>query len=88
MLAPLRDQGVLIVGSGSLTHNLRELGGGAQASSVARKFADWVWQQIGDGNLDALLNYRSAAPAASLAHPRMSTSCRFFRHRCREEQMG
>ena len=69
VLAPLRDQGVLIVGSGSLTHNLRELGGGAPASSIARTFADWVWQQIGDGNLDALLNYRSAAPAASLAHP-------------------
>ncbi|MCB1899294.1 MAG: dioxygenase [Rhodocyclaceae bacterium] len=68
-LSPLRKQGVLIVGSGSLTHNLYEIGAGAQAGSVARNFADWVWTQIARGDLDALLNYRSAAPAASRAHP-------------------
>jgi len=68
-LAPLREQGVMIVGSGSLTHNLYEIGAGPQAGTVARKFADWVWTKIAEGDLDALLNYRSAAPAASRAHP-------------------
>lgn len=68
-LAPLREQGVLIVGSGSLTHNLYEIGAGPEAGGVAREFADWVWTQIAAGDLDALLNYRHAAPAASRAHP-------------------
>lgn len=68
-VAALRDQGVLIVGSGSLTHNLYELGAGNAQAAYADDFAQWIWDRIADGDLDALLNYRTQAPAATRAHP-------------------
>lgn len=63
----LRDEGVLIIGSGSLTHNLRDLGD--PDAQYAPAFADWIWGHIADDDLGALLDYRSRAPAAIRAHP-------------------
>jgi len=67
-LAPLREAGVLIVGSGSLTHNLQDFRGGG-ADAYAAEFAEWVWQTLASGDLEALLDYRVRAPHARRAHP-------------------
>lgn len=73
-LAPLRDQGVLIVGSGFSTHNLREMnwhaGPDAHPPTWSTEFDDWLSQQILAQNVDALIDFQSTAPAAWLAHPR------------------
>jgi len=69
-LAPLRERGVLIVGSGSLTHNLHELRSpGAAEADYARRFADWVAGTVLAGDAAALLDYRRRAPDAARAHP-------------------
>ncbi len=71
-LRPLRDEGVLIVGSGSLTHNLHEFRGGAQAAGVepyVAEFQAWVHDRISAGDTDALVDYRRIAPHAVRAHP-------------------
>ncbi|MFD6097557.1 dioxygenase [Nocardiopsis flavescens] len=71
-LAPLRDEGVLIVGSGFTTHNLREMSrsvhGPAPAWSV--EFDDWTRRAVADHDVDALLDFEHRAPAAAIAHPR------------------
>jgi 4,5-DOPA dioxygenase extradiol len=69
-LKPLREQRVLIIGSGSLTHNLYEFRGndGDPAKYVAR-FSDWTRDALQAGDLPALLDYRRNAPEAERAHP-------------------
>jgi 4,5-DOPA dioxygenase extradiol len=70
-LAPLREQGVLLVGSGSITHNLhdfREYQGGGEAPYV-RPFIEWVEQRLQANDGAALLDYRRQAPHAERAHP-------------------
>jgi 4,5-DOPA dioxygenase extradiol len=69
-LAPLRAQGVLIVASGSMTHNLREFRGGtAQAASYVLEFSHWVRSAVLAHAVEPLLQYRSEAPHAERAHP-------------------
>ncbi|MEU8481895.1 class III extradiol ring-cleavage dioxygenase [Streptomyces sp. NPDC048641] len=68
-LAPLRDEGVLIVGSGFFTHNLAALRqGGIPAWSA--EFDDWGHRALEGGDVDALLDFTSKSPAGQLAHPR------------------
>ena len=67
-LAPLRDEGVLIVGSGFLTHNLRAPRG-ATTTGWASDFDQWIGDVLTRGDHDALLDYRRKAPALRLAHP-------------------
>ena len=77
-LAPLREEGVLIFGSGNVTHNLRDalgrmrLGSGLDASPPewASNFADWTRQVVERGDLEALGGFRDVAPDCALAHPR------------------
>jgi 4,5-DOPA dioxygenase extradiol len=73
-LAPLRQQGVLIVGSGFSTHNLREMnwhaGPEGHPPNWSVEFDDWLGQQVLAQNVDALINFEHSAPAAALAHPR------------------
>lgn len=71
-LAPLRDEGVLIVGSGFTTHNLREMSRQAhgEAPSWSVEFDDWVNRAVADHDVDALLDFGHKAPAAAIAHPR------------------
>jgi 4,5-DOPA dioxygenase extradiol len=73
-LAPLRHQGVLIVGSGFSTHNLREMnwhaGPEGHPPNWSVEFDDWLGQQLEAQNVDALINFEHSAPAAALAHPR------------------
>jgi 4,5-DOPA dioxygenase extradiol len=69
-LAPLRDEGVLIIGSGFFTHNLRALRPSGEVSSVMAEFDDWGRRVLAAGDLDALLDFEHKAPAGRLAHPR------------------
>lgn len=72
-LAPLRDEGVLIVGSGFTTHNLREARMGDVSGSApqwGREFDAWAKETVEGGDVDAVLDFEHAAPAARLAHPR------------------
>ncbi len=69
-LAPLAQEGVLIIGSGSLTHNLYEFRSGeAAVASYAREFSVWVRQAVLDGDTARLLQTLRAAPHAARAHP-------------------
>lgn len=68
-LAPLREHGVLIIGSGSLTHNLYEFRQHINDPEYALAFADWVAAAVARGDVDALLDYRERAPHALRAHP-------------------
>ena len=67
-LAPLADEGVLILGSGHLTHNLRERSNDGPAAYV-REFQDWVKQRIDRHSLDELADYRRLTPNGARAHP-------------------
>lgn len=69
-LQALRDQGVLIVGSGSMTHNLREFFSGAQqAADYVVEFSRWVELQIQADAMETLLDWQEHAPHALRAHP-------------------
>jgi 4,5-DOPA dioxygenase extradiol len=69
-LAPLRDEGVLIVGSGFFTHNLRALSPDGRVLPVMAEFDQWGSETLAHGDLDALLDFEHRAPAAHQAHPR------------------
>jgi 4,5-DOPA dioxygenase extradiol len=69
-LATLRSRGVLVIGSGSMTHNLREFFGGArEPSPYVLEFSRWVESAIARGDREALFAYRTEAPHAQRAHP-------------------
>ena len=73
-LQHLREQGVWLIGSGSMTHNLREFFGGRPPMDAApvpyvRAFADWVADALSAGDRERLFDYRALAPEAARAHP-------------------
>jgi len=68
-LAPLRDEGVLIVGSGFVTHNLGA-GFGPATASWASEYDQWTAETLDARDDDALINFIKRAPAARTAHPR------------------
>jgi 4,5-DOPA dioxygenase extradiol len=69
-LAPLRDEGVLVVGSGHFTHNLRALNPANHVTAFMAEFDDWGKQALAGGDVDAILDFKNKAPAAMYAHPR------------------
>ncbi|KAI5323738.1 hypothetical protein PRUPE_6G161400 [Prunus persica] len=75
-LAPLKNEGVLVVGSGSATHNLRALreirGGGGGAGSIvpwALEFDTWLKDALLEGRYEDVNQYEEKAPYAKMAHP-------------------
>lgn len=67
----LRSEGILVMGSGAMTHNLGEFGmfDGSTAVPYAVEFCRWVESAVARGDRTALLAYRELAPHAHRAHP-------------------
>jgi 4,5-DOPA dioxygenase extradiol len=72
-LRPLRDEGVLIVGSGFMTHGLPYLSRESFFDNVvptwSAEFDHWAAETLEAGDLDALAAYRDRAPGMPYAHP-------------------
>ena len=71
-LRPLRDEGVLIIGSGFLTHGLpflKEFRIEAPAPGWSKDFDAWAAEAMARGDVDALANYRAEAPGMPYSHP-------------------
>ena len=64
-LAPLRDEGVLIVGSGFFTHNLAALRQGRRSPAWSAEFDDWGREALEAGDVDALLDFTHKSPPGS-----------------------
>lgn len=71
-LRSLADDGVMIVGSGQITHNLRAADFHARpedADPRVEEFTNWFEARLASRDIDALLDYRRQAPHAALMHP-------------------
>ncbi len=72
-LRPLREEGVLVIGSGFMTHGLPFLTRSAFAGNVvpswSRDFDQWVADALARGDVDTLADYRNRAPGMPYAHP-------------------
>ena len=69
-LKSLSDEGVLVIGSGHMTHNLRDWSRGrGEPAPYAREFQQWVKQQLESKDIEALVDYRSRSPHGVRAHP-------------------
>ncbi len=71
-LAPLRQQDILIAGTGSFTHNLRAMDRrhiDAPEPAWSQQFSDWIDAALVEGRTEDLFAYRRLAPNAVQAHP-------------------
>jgi 4,5-DOPA dioxygenase extradiol len=69
-LSALADEGILVIGSGHMTHNLREFfSGNGGSPAYVEQFRAWVRERLEKHELDALADYRTRAPGAQRAHP-------------------
>jgi 4,5-DOPA dioxygenase extradiol len=72
-LAPLRDEGVLIMGSGFLTHGLpfvhQYWDGRPGAPEWSKEFDLWAAEKLERGDIDSLFDFRNQAPGMPYAHP-------------------
>jgi 4,5-DOPA dioxygenase extradiol len=69
LLAPLRDEDVLIFASGGMTHNLATMDVASAPPRWASEFDAWAAETIAATQVDALVDWRHKAPAVNLAHP-------------------
>jgi len=71
-LAPLREEGVMIIGSGFLTHGLpfiQDFNINATPPGWSVEFDLWAKEVLARGAIDELMNYKSLAPGMPYAHP-------------------
>jgi 4,5-DOPA dioxygenase extradiol len=69
-LSPLANEEILVIGSGSLTHNLYEFrAGSTDEAAYAREFSLWIRQRVLAGDRDGLIHALERAPHAQRAHP-------------------
>lgn len=71
-LQPLRDEGILIIGSGFMTHGLRYLrdwSTDAVAPTWSSEFDAWASEALARGDVDTLANFKELAPGMPYAHP-------------------
>ncbi|MFD1297285.1 DODA-type extradiol aromatic ring-opening family dioxygenase [Lysobacter gummosus] len=71
-LAALRDEGILVIGSGGFVHNLGDLDWSrreAPMPSWAADFSAWMHEKLAAGDREALLDWHDRAPNARHAHP-------------------
>lgn len=69
-LAPLRDEGVLLIGSGFSTHNLREMDPtNSHVPTWSSEFDHWLSERLEASDVDALVDFQAKAPDSALAHP-------------------
>jgi 4,5-DOPA dioxygenase extradiol len=71
LLAPLREEQILLVGSGSITHNLAELSwqdDNAATPAWASEFRNWIVHQLSNDDFEAVLDWQQA-PHAHRNHP-------------------
>ena len=91
-LAPLREQGTLIVGSGFTTHNLRWFrpseGSNSPPPAASSEFDQWAAEAMQAQDVDGLLDFVDKAPAAQEAHPRTEHFAPLVRHPRRRLRVG
>ena len=66
------EQGVLVIGSGFMTHGLpfiRDWRTDAEAPQWSAEFDEWVKEALAKGDLETLIRYRETAPGMPYAHP-------------------
>lgn len=71
-LAALRDEGVLVIGSGGFVHNLGDIEWGQKDGPLApwaAEFSAWMHEKLRAGDVESLLAWRDLAPHARHAHP-------------------
>ena len=72
-LQPLTEAGFLVIGTGSITHNLRDymvcVHNNLPTPDYVTRFADWVGAQVESDETQRLLDYRTTSPDAARAHP-------------------
>jgi 4,5-DOPA dioxygenase extradiol len=69
-LRKLSEEGVLIIGSGHMTHNLRDWSrGSGKPEPYAREFQDWVKERLEARDIDSLVDYRARSLHGARAHP-------------------
>ncbi|MCX5514563.1 dioxygenase [Kaistia algarum] len=85
-LAKLREEDILVIGTGAATHNLslffKNPNGRPEVDDPvvgwAREFADWIAEQAQAGDVASLVDYRARAPHAVMAHPEDDHFLPFF----------
>jgi 4,5-DOPA dioxygenase extradiol len=69
-LRTLEEENVLVIGSGHMTHNLRDwMRGAGEPQPYAQEFAEWVRERLDAHDLESLADYRVRSPHGARAHP-------------------
>lgn len=75
----LKDEDILIIGSGGTVHNLGSIKwGSTEPEPWAVEFDDWLIEKVRDKDKEALLSYQKLAPHAKMAVPREEHIAPFF----------